>query len=119
MVFEGGLPPLITMLRSKSGAVQEHACVTLRHLTSSEVNRGKLVKENGVLPLIELLRAESEEIKEQAAGTLHNLAIDAEVRGILVQKQALPADERGGTTAATGVPSWGAPLPSWGALNIT
>jgi hypothetical protein len=56
VVFEGGLPPLLALLRSRSFAVQEHACVTLRHLTSTETNRAKLVKENGVFPLIEMLQ---------------------------------------------------------------
>lgn len=54
-VREGGMPPLISLIRSLEDRVQEQAAVILRNLSVNIQSKVRIVKEGGLPPLVDLL----------------------------------------------------------------
>lgn len=56
VVRQGGLPPLVALLRSSAPSIQEHAAGTLRNLSESGQYAKEIVEEGALGPLIHLLQ---------------------------------------------------------------
>jgi hypothetical protein len=70
---EGGIPPLLALLRYNNEAFQRQGTVTLRNLSVHEENKIKIVQEGGIVLLIGLLRSPDKLIQQHSAGILRNL----------------------------------------------
>ncbi len=70
---EGGIPPLLALLRYNNEAFQRQDTVTLRNLSVHEDNKIKIVQEGGIVPLIGLLRSPDKLIQQHIACILRNL----------------------------------------------
>lgn len=70
---EGGLPPIVSLLRSPDERVQEQAVLVLRSLSVNVGNEVSIVSETGLAPLMELLLAPQELIQTQAISSVRTL----------------------------------------------
>jgi vacuolar protein 8 len=76
IVVEGGLPPLIRLLKTGSPVVKEKAASILRVLATVKDNKVAISEAGGIEPLIDVLVIGSPIAKEHAAGALKNLAVN-------------------------------------------
>lgn len=71
---EGGIPPLVSLLRTVDPKVQRAVAGTLRTLAFKNEDNKNLIVELGALPLlIQMLRAEDTSIHYEAVGVIGNL----------------------------------------------
>lgn len=100
---DGGLPPLINLLRSENEKIQELAVLTMRNLSNSADNKVKrprrvvsflsffllmaidhiqlkITRLGGIAPLVGLLEAENDRVVEAAAGALWSLSVSPEAQ---------------------------------------
>ena len=73
---EGGIPPLLELLRDKSTSSHEPATKALWHLGATEDNQTAIPKAGGIGPLVNLLQNGSEITQQYAAAALEALARD-------------------------------------------
>ena len=73
---EGGIPPLVEVLRNDAVAPHENATRALWHLSSTPDNQLMIAREGSLPPLVANLSAESDRAKEFAAAALESLSRD-------------------------------------------
>ena len=86
---DGGLPPIIGLLRSSDHKIQAQAAGAIRNLAINVENKVRIAQEGAIQPLVSLLCFSNDEVDEQAAGALWNLAMNADNRIRIVQAGAL------------------------------
>jgi hypothetical protein len=89
IVQDGGLPPIIGLLRSSDHKIQAQAAGAIRNLAINVENKVRIAQEGAIQPLVSLLCFSNDEVDEQAAGALWNLAMNADNRIRIVQAGAL------------------------------
>jgi vacuolar protein 8 len=73
---EGGIAPLITLLKDKHAALKENATKALSHLATNEDNKTAIAKAGGIGPLVTLLTEGNETTQQFTAAALQSLARD-------------------------------------------
>ncbi|EPS67526.1 hypothetical protein M569_07248, partial [Genlisea aurea] len=76
----GAIPPLISLLRSDSEQVQEHAVTALLNLSINEKIKSRIAESNAVEPLIHVLRTGNSRARENAAAALFSISLLEEYR---------------------------------------
>jgi hypothetical protein len=77
-VQEGGLAPLIALLKSPVVNILQHSAACLRNVSVREGNDVKIALEGGLGPLIALLSHPSAEVQLHACGAVRNLSVNDE-----------------------------------------
>lgn len=82
VIAQGGIAPLLIMLRLASELGQEYAARVLWHLCASVHNQGTVVAEGTIVELVALSRTGSEKAQELAAAVISDLA-----RGAILERE--------------------------------
>ena len=99
IIAAGGVPPLITILRTGSKLSQEHAARAIWHLCAATDNQGVIVDGGVVTELVTLSRVGSAQAQELSAAVISDLA-----KGAIIERQKrLGTQER--DNAAVGEPA--------------
>jgi vacuolar protein 8 len=78
LLAAGALPPLVTLLDSRSVGLQVAAANALRNLARNVDNQVKIAAAGAISPLVALLGSSSVGVQVQAAGALRCLAANAD-----------------------------------------
>jgi hypothetical protein len=70
---QGGIPPLVEALRSRSAAVRDAAVMAIGNLSIDKANKVAIVAAGGLPPLLQMLNSPRPDVVDTAAGVLRNL----------------------------------------------
>lgn len=91
IVKAGGIPPLVSLLRSGSANAQEMAAGAIAAVSEDATNQKALMKAGAILPLVQLLRGGSANAQVHAANSAAHLsANNPECQNALAQSGAVP-----------------------------
>ena len=95
VIEQGGIPPLLQILRTGTQLGQEYAARVIWHLCASVHNQGTVVDEGTIVELVALSRTGSEGAQELAAAVISDLA-----RGAIVERERKQQAEDAAKAAA-------------------